>query len=195
MEKSIPFKDVLVVFAHYGFRKASMGDLARAAGVSRQTLYNRFRTKDAVLDWAVEGFVREALERASAELANGDEAPADCLVNAFARRTGDHVALLHDSPHGAEIMDMGIASLRRADEDPEAGFDRVVVRFLRDRGMCKTQKEATDKAYLLYMSSKGLFLASRSPDAFRKGMSRIVAAAFHGVGPVRGRAAARRSRA
>jgi TetR/AcrR family transcriptional regulator of autoinduction and epiphytic fitness len=36
------------VFARYGFRKASMDDIARSADISRQGLYLRFASKDAL---------------------------------------------------------------------------------------------------------------------------------------------------
>ncbi len=39
---------IIAVFAHYGFRKTAMEDVAKAAGKSRQALYNRFGSKDAV---------------------------------------------------------------------------------------------------------------------------------------------------
>ena len=42
---------VIEVFSNYGFRKTSMSDLAEAAGVSRQTLYNRFKSKEDILHW------------------------------------------------------------------------------------------------------------------------------------------------
>ena len=178
MEKDVPFRNLLGIFAHYGFRKASMEDLARAANVSRQTLYKRFKTKDTVLDWAVEGFVRENRERASAELENHDASLADRLLNAFCRWTGDHAALLHEAPHGAEIMEMGIDSLMRSDADPEAAFENEVAKCLKRHGACKTRKEAADKTYLLLMSAKGLLLKSPNGEAFRAGMSRILRAAI-----------------
>jgi AcrR family transcriptional regulator len=37
------------VFSRYGIRKTTMGDIAEAAGVSRQTLYNAYANKDEVL--------------------------------------------------------------------------------------------------------------------------------------------------
>ena len=178
MERNAQFANVLSVFAHYGFRKASMEDLARAAGVSRQTLYKRFGTKEAVLDWAVEGFVGDARALACAALHAADASPAECLLSAFSRWTGDHVALLHDAPHGAEILEMGTASLRRSHADPEAAFENEIVRFMCDRSICRTQKEAADKTFLLLMSAKGLLLKSRTNAEFQAGMTRIIRAAI-----------------
>ena len=177
MEKDIDFKNVLSAFANYGFRKASMEDLARAAGVSRQTLYNRFRNKETVLDWAVAGFTQDIRERAAAELLDPDVPLADCLINAFSRLTGDHVALLHDSPHGAEIMEMGMDALRRADGDPEERFERSMAEFLLARGVCHDPVKAGDMAFMLFMSAKGLFLKTRTVEEFQAGMARIVAVA------------------
>lgn len=37
------------LFARYGVKRTSMGDIAREGGVARQTLYNSFNNKDAVL--------------------------------------------------------------------------------------------------------------------------------------------------
>jgi TetR/AcrR family transcriptional regulator of autoinduction and epiphytic fitness len=43
----------LEVFGRYGFRKASMDEIARAAGMSRQGLYLHFASKDALFRAAV----------------------------------------------------------------------------------------------------------------------------------------------
>ena len=43
----------LEVFGRYGFRKASMDEIARSAGISRQGLYLRFDNKAALFRAAV----------------------------------------------------------------------------------------------------------------------------------------------
>jgi len=56
-------------FIRYGFRKTSMDDVARAAGLSRQSLYAYFPTKEALFRDVVEHLVaatREALRAALA---------------------------------------------------------------------------------------------------------------------------------
>ena len=72
---------------------------------------------------------------------------------------------------------MGMESLRRSNADPDSNFEGEVARFLTDRGICKTPSEAADKAFLLLVSSKGLFLKSRTTEEFQAGMSRIIAGA------------------
>ncbi len=55
----------LEVFGRYGFRKASMDEIARSADISRQGLYLRFASKDALFRDAV----RQELDTALAEVA------------------------------------------------------------------------------------------------------------------------------
>ena len=51
-ENHIIIKAIEVVSRH-GIQKTTMGDIADAAGVSRQTLYNKFANKDEVLRGAI----------------------------------------------------------------------------------------------------------------------------------------------
>ena len=55
----------LEVFGRFGFRKASMDEIARAADISRQGLYLRFASKDGLFRAAV----RQELDTALAEVA------------------------------------------------------------------------------------------------------------------------------
>ncbi len=166
--------NVLTVFARYGFRKSSMEDLAKAADVSRQTLYNRFRSKEAVLDWAVEGVAVDLRNRAFAAL-DDRTLPVDaCLTEAFSRWIGDLVPLLHSSPHASEIMDMGSESLRQAGIDMHAEVEKVVTQTLLDRGVYATAGEAAEMTFVLLVASKGLMLKSQTLDEFETGMARVV---------------------
>lgn len=178
MKDSAVFQSVLGVFAHYGLRKTSMSDLAAAANISRQTLYNRFGTKDAVLEWALQGYVANAGALAEDQLNAADKPVREKLLSAFDRWVGDSVSVIHNSPHGAEILDLGIASFQRSDTDPHLRFERALSRFLLEVGRCKTEQDAEDKAFLLLTASKGLLLKSASSEAFSAGMMRIINSAI-----------------
>lgn len=174
MNDGAVFQSVLAVFAHYGLRKTSMSDLAAAANISRQTLYNRFGTKQAVLDWALQGYVANAAALAEEQLNAQDKSVRSKLSSAFDRWAGDSVSVIHNSPHGAEILDLGIASFQRSETDPHARFERALSRFLLEAGTCGSKSDAEDKAFLLLMASKGLLLKSASSEAFSAGMGRII---------------------
>jgi AcrR family transcriptional regulator len=70
-------------FAEHGVRGATMQAVAAAAGVSKATLYNHFRTKDEV----VRALVAAELERLTA-LAAG--LPRDVALAALADELGEH---------------------------------------------------------------------------------------------------------
>src|SRR6202034_2629987 len=61
------------VFARYGFRKTSMEEVARAAGVSRQGLYLQFANKEELFRKAVEHSLNNQLSAAAAALARGED--------------------------------------------------------------------------------------------------------------------------
>jgi len=176
MEKNIAFDDVLATFARYGFRKASMEDLAQAAGVSRQTLYNRFRTKQAVLDWAVTGFVEARTQRAHGHLKLPGQPLGERLLRFYVEWMGLLVPLLHDSPHGSEIMEMGGESLENAGIDSHDDNERVIADFLIEHGLRPDPATATETSFLLSMSSKGLLFKCATTGEFEAGMRRVIRA-------------------
>mgnify|MGYP000181502491 FL=1 len=56
------------VFARYGYRKASMDDVARAAGLSRQGLYLHYPTKEQLFREGLRHLIDTLLAGASAAL-------------------------------------------------------------------------------------------------------------------------------
>jgi len=177
MDVETDFQRVMQAFAHYGVKKASMADLAKAAEVSRQTLYNRFGTKEAVLDWAIAGCVEQLKHRATLTLSGPGNA-TDRLAIAFDRWIGDMVPVTRNSLHGAEIMDQGIQSLQRQGIEPHLEFEQIVERFLLDQNLCFDDNHAGDTTFLLVAAAKGLMLKSTTSAEFSTGMERILRAIF-----------------
>lgn len=170
---------VLIAYAEHGFDKVTMTDIAEAAGVSRQTLYNRHKTKEAILAWAAEGFSRHARLKACAELNATAKPTAASLVAAFSERMGILVPLVHGLPYGPQILDQGVKlRLQSQAQFPpfHADFMKELKLFLQARGVCQTLAEAEDISFLLMMSGKGLLMDTRSREEFETGMARIVAA-------------------
>src|ERR1700693_764032 len=93
------------VFARYGFRKTSMDEVARAAGVSRQGLYLQFADKEALFRQAVTYKLSTQLRAARAELSK-DRAPLETrLVAACDEWAGRYVGF-----SGADAADLMCAS-------------------------------------------------------------------------------------
>ncbi|MEU9883525.1 TetR/AcrR family transcriptional regulator [Streptomyces phaeochromogenes] len=62
----------LEAFGRYGFRKTSMEDVARSAGISRQGLYLRYANKEALFRAAVRRELDTALDEVSRHLNGAD---------------------------------------------------------------------------------------------------------------------------
>ena len=92
------------VFMQYGVKRTGMGEIAQEAGVSRQTLYNLFPSKDAVLVATIKLFMDRSLAEARADLREltrlEDQLPV--VLEHLARRP---YAMLHASPHTQDVID------------------------------------------------------------------------------------------
>ncbi|USG62461.1 TetR/AcrR family transcriptional regulator [Sneathiella marina] len=178
MEKEITHKELLVAFANYGFRKASMEDLSRVAGVSRQTLYKRFKSKQAVLDWAVTGFVEARGVRVQACLQNPDAGNNEALLMFYRVWMGELAPLLNTTPHGMEIMGLSTDSLKKSGVNTHDDYETMISEFLISRGLCKDQNSASETYYLLTMAAKGILFKESSEDDFASGMKRVLETVF-----------------
>src|ERR1700730_5146271 len=88
------------VFARYGFRKTSMDEVARAAGVSRQGLYLLFADKEELFRKAVTFKLTMQLRAAIAELSNQRHSLEARLIGACEEWAGRYVGML-----GADAAD------------------------------------------------------------------------------------------
>src|SRR6185369_11944881 len=89
------------VFLRYGFKKTSMDDLARAAGLSRQGLYLHFATKEDLFKAGVHRLIEVMREAGRAVLAS--ELPVDERVLEFF--VAVHAHMLGDTGYLNELME------------------------------------------------------------------------------------------
>ncbi|WP_219217522.1 TetR/AcrR family transcriptional regulator [Variovorax boronicumulans] len=89
------------VFLRYGYRKTSMDDLARAAGISRQGLYLHFPSKDELFKQAATWLAQQSLDAMRSALAREDLPLEERLTGAFAalhaQSDGSQMSLEHMS--------------------------------------------------------------------------------------------------
>lgn len=175
MSQSENLKQVVGVFAQYGFRKTSMRDLADGLGISRQALYNRFSSKEEVFDWAARTLVEESAAASIAKLE--EEGPlADRLAEAIHLWVGQYVDLMKSSPHSAEVVQMvGDASSDMADDASRKVRDAIAAAIAK-ASHSATKDRAEDLAYSIYMGSKGLLGAVESSAGHDAGIRRIIGA-------------------
>lgn len=98
------------LFAHYGYSKTNIGDIAQGCGMSPGNLYRYFRNKQAIGIAVVECFMHEEEERADAALALGDrsnttsfEQRLRTVITEGVMHTVEH---LRQSPKIVELAEM-----------------------------------------------------------------------------------------
>jgi TetR/AcrR family transcriptional regulator len=96
MKKAEILDAATAVFLRYGYRKTSMDDLARAAGLSRQGLYLHFRTKNVLFQAVVEHAVATTRAAARAALDSDGCTLAERLTGALTALHGPAAASVHE---------------------------------------------------------------------------------------------------
>ncbi len=92
-------------FATYGYRKTSMDDIARKAGMSRPALYLHYKNKDDIYRSLV-GVYYEMTALAVSEALNDEGTVQDVLMAAFMAQGGEQMEAMLTSPHGSELLDV-----------------------------------------------------------------------------------------
>lgn len=143
-------------FAAYGFRKTSMDDIARGAGMSRPALYLHYRSKEDIFRSLAQFYYDDAVESVRAALARDLPIP-ERLAAAFAAQGGAIIETMMTSPHGRELIDTGNAT---AADIADAGEARL---------------RAVYAGWLTEMAAKGALRLSVSPDAAAAAMMAALA--------------------
>ena len=121
------------IFARYGYRKTSMDDIAREAGMSRPALYQYFRNKEDIFRSMVAAYFDAAIADVAAALERPGP-PDQTLAAAFAARDGAVMEMLMTSPHGAELLDAGLSVSADLIHAKEAEICALLAGWLRRRG-------------------------------------------------------------
>jgi AcrR family transcriptional regulator len=161
------------VFARYGFRKASMDEVARAANVSRQGLYLQFANKEELFRRAVEHSLNSQLKAAAAALSRQEDGLEARLIAACDAWAGRFVGSL-----GSDAADLMCASTSLAGSTLthyEAQFELALTRAIADsplQAFCATTGLCpADLARVLHATARGLKQSSASREEFVKGMT------------------------
>lgn len=176
-------KDMLMVFAHYGLRKTSMENIADAAGVSRQSIYKRFGSKQETFEWVLGAFLDEIFQAAMQALENPNpDNPQKTVLKVFEHWSGEAAPVVSGTAHGAELLEIGIRFAEEADRDWEAQMMAKLSEFLVASKLAASIPAAMEIAIALSYASKGIMLKSRSAEDFSREMARVVAVVFRGPG-------------
>jgi AcrR family transcriptional regulator len=161
------------VFSRYGFKKTSMDDLARAAGLSRQGLYLHFSTKEALFQAALLHLVETLRAAGRAALAREDLGVEERLVTMF---EAVHAGLIGtpSAEHMSEFLEVAGELMPSLTAEFNAGVIADVARALRASGVVASWKDegfsAKDLAESLCASSEGTKHQVTTPAEYRERM-------------------------
>lgn len=162
------------VFLRYGFKKTSMDDLARAAGLSRQGLYLHFKTKEELFRAAILNVIEGATVAYRAALARSELDLSGRLLGAFEAFHGCHIGQVEEQYVG-EILEAASSLLGGAYAEHERQFIADVTKALADaagaRRTSRPEVGPRELAETLCATSYGLKHRVATPTAYRDRMS------------------------
>jgi AcrR family transcriptional regulator len=166
----------IAVFARFGYRKTSMDDVARAAGVSRQGLYLSFANKEELFRRAVEHSLRGQLTCALAALSRADDSLENRIISACTEWSGRFVGAL-----GKDAADLMCASTSLAGAilaEYEWQFEAALgnaIGATAVAGRCAaTGSDVADFVRALHATARGLKQTCKAREDFVKAMTAAV---------------------
>lgn len=161
------------VFLRFGYKRSSMGDLAKAAGLSRQGLYLHYESKDELFRAAVDWVIEQTTSAYRDALARTELTPLERLLGAFDALHGCTIGQVSEL-YVAELLETTTTLVGNAPMELERQFiddiTRVLNEVARTRAMPHHRVPPRDVAEVLTATSFGLKHRVQTPAAYRERM-------------------------
>jgi AcrR family transcriptional regulator len=158
----------LLVFVRFGYRKASMDEVARAAGVSRQGLYLRFTTKEDLFRATVAHCLDNQLRAARVPLADTARPIDERLVTALDEWLGRYVDL--DGANTSELIEASGALTGSLIPEHNERFEQAVADAIADSALetvyARADVSPAQLARTLHATARGFRHTAGSRTAF-----------------------------
>ncbi|MBL8913785.1 MAG: TetR/AcrR family transcriptional regulator [Archangium sp.] len=168
------------LFLRHGFRKASMDEIAREAGVSKPTLYAYLADKDALFAAVCDHVGQKML--AAANEARSTKTFVERVQGILTAKFTGTYELLQQSPYAQELMDTQQAAARERIDATTAGFEALLLKEI-DRAARAHEVDlralGLDKRGLvrvLMQAGHGAAYGVRTVDEHREQLSTLVRA-------------------
>ncbi|WP_254442951.1 TetR/AcrR family transcriptional regulator [Ruegeria sp. HKCCA4633] len=168
-------------FSTYGYRKTSMDDIARGAGMSRPAVYLHYKNKEAIVSKLTELYYAEKSVAVAEALATQGSVP-EVLTRAVQAQT-DGMAKILASPHGLEMLDntKSLSSeIIAAGEAKLAGLYAVWLTQQEQEGRVRLQTDAAETGRTITTTLKGLKLIGAGAEVYEQQVAQV--AALFGAG-------------
>lgn len=162
-------------FSAYGFKKTTMDDIARGAGMSRPALYQHYHSKEDIFRRLALLYFDEAAGAMERALAGPGDVGSQ-LHAAFVAQGGRIAEAMLGSPHGMELLDTSKATAGDIAETGEARLQAIYADWLeqgRAAGRLVFEGEAAALALTMTRALKGLKSESVSFDTYRASLAQM----------------------
>ncbi len=157
------------VFARYGVRRATMGDIATQAGVSRQTLYASYATKDDILSAAVRYHSEQKYQAIVSRWAELQEI-GDKIDAFFQYAVIGHFDLVQQMPDSNDLLTgMGEASdaeRQRAEDKKRQALAQLFTPF--EEKLAAAGMNSVEMADFIHSSSVNYILVARDVEHLKR---------------------------
>ncbi|MCA0856769.1 TetR/AcrR family transcriptional regulator [Phaeobacter italicus] len=162
-------------FATYGFRKTSMDDIAKRAGMSRPAVYLHFKNKTAILKALIDAYYADTSEAVrSALIAEG---PIESrILSAFEAQGGAAMEAMLSTPHGMETLEASLSTAADHIKAGEALLRAVYAEWLEEMDRAAAVKlpgPPADVARAFCSAMKGVKHTSPDYAAYRAGVRQL----------------------
>lgn len=173
------------LFRHYGYRRTSMEDIARAAGVAKGTLYLYFASKEELFE-AIARMLAARMLEAIREATACDQPLEEQFLGVLDAKLGAVWRWIYSSPHAAELLDPQHQLPDDVFEEVDATFRSIIAKLIQkgvDSGELDLQAAgftAESAAATLITAAYGAEKAADEAE-FRKILANIVRVALRGL--------------
>jgi len=152
------------VFVRYGFARTTMGDIAKAAGMSRPALYLQFKDKEAIFSCVIERMDVQALTRIRTAI-SGITPLDEKLLHACTSWGMHGIELAAAFPDAADLFDLRFSAVRQV----YRRFQDLVVEILRANiKNWRLRASPEDYALTLTYGMRGLRYAAEEVEDMRR---------------------------
>jgi len=162
-------------FCHYGFRRTSMEDIARAVGLSRPALYQHYQNKQDIYRSLIQHYFDVTETRVREALVPG-MAPEAALAAVFAAKAGPELEAMFASAHGDELLDANVATSADLVEAGESRIADHLARWLATEAEARRIRLTEDPGALartLIAAQAGLKSPRHGIGAYRAGAAQL----------------------
>lgn len=166
----------LEAFAAYGFRKTSMDDIAKGAGMSRPAVYLHYKNKEAIVRSLTQAHYAEKIAGVASALSGGGTVP-QIIARAIDAQI-DGMAMILASPHGVEMLDASKSTASDIVDEGEAELTGLYADWLRREaadGRVRIPDGPDETARTITATLKGVKLTASSADEFERRISQLAA--------------------